>query len=64
MSFRIRYFTGIRTMKTISWDKYTNTAFLRKSPIFDNAIKFNKQFLVDTNQSQIEHTYAYESTNI
>ena len=51
-------------MKTISWDKYTNTAFLRKSPIFDNAIKFNKQFLVDTNQSQIEHTYAYESTNI
>ena len=45
-------------MKTISWDKYSNTAFMRTSPTSDSAIKFNKQFLSDTNQSQIEHAYA------
>ena len=50
-------------MKIISKDKYTNTAFMQTSPTFDRAIKFIKQFLSDTDQSQIERAYTCKSTN-
>ena len=36
--------------KTIPWDTKTNTAFMHTSPDYNKAIKFNKQFMTNTDQ--------------
>ena len=68
MSFRIDvlelHWNQDTFMKIISWNKYTNTAFMQTSPTYDSAIDFNQQFLSDIDQSQIKHAYACKSTNI
>ena len=34
------------------------------SPDYNKAIKLNKQFMTNTDQSSIEHAYTCKSTNI
>ena len=37
---------------------------MHTSPDYNKAIEFNKQFIMNTDQSSIEHAYTCKSTNI
>ena len=52
------------SVKTIPWDKTTNTSFMRTVPKYNKAMKFTKHFWDKTNQRKLEHAYLCNSASI